>query len=153
MKIDYLFIDLDGVVADFDAARLHRHPDDFKHTPHCYTYLPTYPSVFTGIEWAKTLVGEDKIWFATKPPKRSPYAYSEKAAWVNQHFGEWGLHRLVITQDKSLLGTEFSVIIDDRPHKGNLPAFRGAIITFGTGSDKSLHWDDAITELRKILST
>ncbi len=153
MELDYLFIDLDGVAADFDAARMDRHPDDFKHTPLCYTYLPTYPGIFLGLEQVKLLVGEDKIWFASKPPKRSPYAYGEKAGWVQHHFGDWGLHRLIITQDKSLLGTEKSVIIDDRPHKGNLAAFRGKVITFGSGPNKSLHWNDAITDLQRILST
>ena len=131
MKFDNIFIDLDGVTADFDhgttAAGLE--PDIFKRQAGSYLWLPPVKDSIEAIQFLmKALPG--RVWFLTKPPKHTPYAYVEKALWVQRYFGDDGLHALIVTQDKSLIGTANSVLVDDRPHKANVENFRGVVFHF-----------------------
>ena len=131
--IDNIFIDLDGVVADFEHNMIkgEHDADTFKMLPGSYIWLPPIEGALVAIS-ALIRNFPDRIWFLTKPPKHSPYAYTEKALWVQRFFGDEGLHHLIVTQDKSLVGTEKSVIVDDRPHKGNVENFRGEVIHFAS---------------------
>jgi hypothetical protein len=146
-RVDYIFVDLDGVTFDFDCGfnDAGMSPNDFKHYPSAYVYLPLMLNAFQSIQILENIF-PGKVWFLTKPPKNSPYAYSEKALSVLNAFGSDWLHRLVISQDKSLLGTERSIIFDDRPHKANLKEFRGDIITFTS-------WQQALADLEELLTT
>jgi len=147
ISTDYVFVDLDGVIFDFDKGFTEKnmHPDDFKHTPGAYLYLDTVQGKKSIAAW-KLLnqLFPNRVWFLSKPPKHSPYSYSEKALAVMNVFGEDGLHKLILSQDKSLLGTEKSIIIDDRPEKANLPNFRGDIIVFE-------HWQQTLADLEEIM--
>jgi hypothetical protein len=88
-----------------------------------------------------------RVWFLTKPPANAPYVWAEKALWIRKHFGEEGLHNLIVTMDKSHIGTNKSVLIDDRPHKGGVSRFRGKLIHF----DKD--WDKAMDDLQNYQGT
>ena len=130
--IDEVFIDLDGVTADFEHemnAGGH-HADDFKLMPGSYLWLPPIKDALDSIHQLNKAFPA-RVWFLTKPPKFSPYAYVEKALWVQRYFGDDGLHQLIVTQNKSLVGTEKSILIDDRIHKGGVEQFRGTVIHFG----------------------
>ena len=130
-NIDDVFIDLDGVAADFEhgstAAGLE--PDIFKRQAGSYIWLPPVAESVEAIKYLM-LIMPGRVWFLTKPPKFTPYAYVEKALWVQRYFGDDGLHALIVTQDKSLVGTKKSVLVDDRPHKANVEKFRGVVIHF-----------------------
>lgn len=129
--IDDVYIDLDGVTADFMSACLASglEPDEFKHRPGSYLWLKPFPDALKAIELLRTAFPQ-RVWFLTKPPKGSPYAYGEKALWVQEHLGDEGLDHLIITQHKGKVGSTRSVLIDDRSHKGGVGEFRGTFIHF-----------------------
>ena len=130
--IDDVYIDLDGVTADFEKARdaLGHTSEQFKLTMGSYLWLELVEGALDSINYLRRLF-PDRVWFLTKPPKYSPYAYVEKALWVQRYFGNDGLHSLIVAQNKSLVGTSRSILVDDRPHKGGVDRFRGTVVFFG----------------------
>jgi len=68
------------------------------------------------------------IWFLTRPSTRNINCYSEKAQWILNHFGQWGVDRLIICPNKSLVKGEF--LIDDQGGFGQ-EEFEGTWIKFG----------------------
>lgn len=147
-SIDYIFVDLDGVAADFEhCIRAGHDPKIFKMQPGSYVWLPPIEGAIEAIQLLEEKF-PGKVWFLTKPPRFSPYAYVEKALWVQHHFGDEGLHRLIVAQDKSLMGTVNSIIVDDRPHKGGVDKFRGTVIHFG--SEETPNWAATIKKILAI---
>jgi 5'(3')-deoxyribonucleotidase len=142
VPIDRIFIDLDGVTADFDAglATLASHseieltPKQFKKLPGAYRNLPLVPGAAEAIKQLITLFGVEKIYFLSKPPKCNHEAWADKSEWVQKHFPQ--LHdNLILTRDKATCGTKDSVLIDDRPWKGNVVNFPGTVLHFGPIGD------------------
>jgi len=147
--IDFAYVDLDGVTADFEQGmrdRGHSDPKIYKYEPGAYTYLPFMPHAIEGIKSLRAAFGAERVWFLSKPPSGAPYVWAEKAIWVRHHLGEIGLHNLIITMDKSHVGTEKSVLFDDRPHKGGVSNFRGKLIHFDST------WQNALSDLRETLA-
>lgn len=144
--IDDIFVDLDGVTADFEdeQKKTPHEPDIFKRMPGSYIWLPPIKDALDAIQFLEK-AAPGRVWFLTKPPKHSPYAYVEKALWTQRYFGDEGLHRLIVTQDKSLMGTENSIIVDDRPHKANVPKFRGTVMHFGSPS--CIDWEQTLRNI------
>lgn len=128
-----LFIDSDGPVADFDYSLKAdgREADVFKLHAGIYLYLPVTRGAVDALQALKELDDADKlrVWILTKTPSNSPYAYTEKVLWYRQHF-PWLEDRVILTHDKSLLGSENDMLLDDRPHKANADKFRGTFVYF-----------------------
>jgi len=128
-----IYLDSDGVVCDFDAAlaRSGLSVEVFKHQPGTYLWLDIMPGATESLNILKALDDEDKlrVWILTKTPSRAPYAYTEKVLWYRQHF-PWLEDRVILTQDKHLMGTERDILLDDRPHKANADKFRGEFMLF-----------------------
>lgn len=132
-----IFIDSDGPVADFDhdlqASGLEA--DVFKHLPGIYLWLPVTEGAAAVLSILKKGDDENKfrVWILTKTPSGSPYAYTEKVLWYRRNF-PWLEDRVILTHDKSLMGTENDILIDDRPYKANADKFRGTFILFDTNA-------------------
>lgn len=128
-----VFLDSDGPIADFKASLVASgmHTDDFKYVPGVYLYLPVTPAASYVISWLKEFDDQDllRVWVLTRTPSGSPYAYTEKVLWYKQHF-PWLEDRVILSHDKSLLGTEHDFLLDDRPRKGNASLFRGTFVLF-----------------------
>lgn len=128
-----LLIDSDGVVADFDKALYATNlgVDEFKHKAGTYLWLPIMNGAKDALAFLKSLDdnGDIKVWIVTKTPSGCPYAYTEKVLWYRQHF-PWLEDRIILTHDKSLIGTENDFLVDDRPEKGNVKNFRGEFYHF-----------------------
>jgi len=128
-----VFLDSDGPIADFKSSLVASgmHTDDFKYVPGVYLYLPVTRGARVTIDWLKEFDDQDllRVWVLTKTPSGSPYAYTEKVLWYKQHF-PWLEDRVILSHDKSLLGTEDDFLLDDRPHKGNASLFRGTFVLF-----------------------
>ena len=130
-----IFIDLDGVLVDFD-----RHCRDNQITPdECKALLGAYQTMAPmehAIEAVATLVSMGfEVWLATKPPTGVAHAYADKAQWVFDNLPDMR-RRLILTHDKGLLGDAGDYLIDDRPHRANCEKFPGHLIHFGNyGND------------------
>lgn len=137
-----VFVDLDGVVVNFDAYRADRGftGDEVKKLPGAYLEMDPYPGAVAAV---RSLIGMGyEVWIATKPPTGIAHAYSDKAAWVMKHLPELK-RRIIITHDKGLLGDADDYLVDDRPHKANCESFKGTLIRFVNG----VTWADVLEQL------
>jgi 5'(3')-deoxyribonucleotidase len=153
-KLDLnLFIDSDGPVADFDHSLRAdgREADVFKLHAGIYLYLPVTKGAADALAALKELDDANKlrVWILTKTPSNSPYAYSEKVLWYRQHF-PWLENRVILTHDKSLLGGEKDMMLDDRPHKANADKFRGTFVYFDPENPVQ-SWDKFVIKVAERL--
>lgn len=145
------FCDSDGPVADFDKAlkKSGLHQDVFKHQPGTYLWLDVTPGAAEAIaklkEWDNQ--GLIRVFIATKTPSNSPYAYTEKVLWYREKF-PWLEDRVILTHDKSVLGTENDFLVDDRPHKGNASKFKGTFILFDVDKPEEC-WESVVTTVER----
>lgn len=140
-----VFVDMDGVIVDFDAFRqeLGMTGDEVKRMHGAYLAMPAIPGAIAAV---RSLIGMGfEVWIATKPPTGIAYAYSDKAAWVMNHLPELK-RRIIVTHDKGLLGDEGDYLCDDRPHKANCERFKGTLLRFVGG----YHWPQALDFFRSV---
>jgi 5'(3')-deoxyribonucleotidase len=126
-----IFIDLDGVIVDFDQYKLDLGitSDEIKRRPGAYLAMRPIPGA---IEAVRSLIGMGfEVWVASKPPTGVAFAYEDKAQWVFEHLPELK-RRLILTHEKGLLGEAGDWLIDDRPHKAKCGEFKGKLLAFGT---------------------
>src|ERR1044071_3029607 len=113
-----VFLDKDGVLADFDALRelLDMTGEEMKRLPGIFSLLRPIPGAIEGV---RSLIGMGyDVWVATKPPTGVAHAYADKARWVLDNLPELS-RKIIITHDKGMLGDEGDYLVDDRPHKAN----------------------------------
>lgn len=130
-----LFIDLDGVVADFVSA-MNTHPliEDIR-----YTQDPdTIPGIFrhlkpinAAIKSVKKLLKSPKydVYFLSTAPWNNPSAWTDKRIWLEEQFGDKISRKLILTHRKDLVKGD--ILIDDRPNNG-AKDFEGKWIHFGS---------------------
>lgn len=139
-----VFVDLDGVLVDFDRFRSERGltGEQVKAMPGAYLQMQAIEGAIGAV---RSLIGMGyEVWVATKPPTGVPHAYSDKAAWVMDHLPELK-RRIIITHDKGLLGDRNDFLCDDRPHKANCEQFPGVLLRFVDG----YHWPQALDFFRQ----
>lgn len=122
-----LFIDMDGVIVDFDKAKFEADltGEQIKKMPGAYFRMDPIPGALEAVNSAIGM-GYD-VWLATKPPTGYPHAYADKVAWVLRHIPHLK-RKIILTHDKGLLGGEADILVDDRPHKANCESFRGHLV-------------------------
>lgn len=147
-----VFIDLDGVVADFDRARKNhplRDKKEFKgradKIPNIYADLAPIKGAIDSINF---LFNHPKFdcYFLSSAPWDNPEAWTHKRLWVSKHFAEKYIRkRLILSHQKHFLNGD--VLIDDRIANGS-DKFEGLLILFG--SDKFPDWEAVINHLETI---
>jgi|SRR5271166_3097121 len=140
------FIDMDGVIVDFDGYVKEQgiEAGQLKLVPGTYSKLKAFPDAIEGLKMLEELGLE--VWIATKPPTGAAHAYAEKAAWVIDNLPHLK-RRIIITHDKGLLGDEGDFLVDDRPWKANCEKFRGQLIRFQNG----MTWPMAVEAIGTIV--
>lgn len=123
------YIDLDGVLADFeDSCRRHGHePSVHKMHPGAYRQLVPIQGAIAAIDDLEAMGLH--TWILSKIPGLNPGAASEKLEWVRQHLPSLE-DRVIITPDKGCVGTEQDLLVDDHPWWANAGAFRGKVFHF-----------------------
>jgi 5'(3')-deoxyribonucleotidase len=146
MKLVY--IDLDGVVADFVSA-MNTHPlrnelpfnKDPDTIPGLFRSLKPIESAISSVE--KLLHSEKyEVYFLSTAPWNNPSAWTDKRLWLAEQFGDIINRRLILTHRKDLVKGD--ILIDDRPNNGTKD-FEGELIKFG--SDEYPNWDSVINYL------
>ena len=107
-----VFIDLDGVCADFDGAiavHIKDPPEMFE--PVFFRNLKVLPGAKEGVQ---ALLDNPRleVYIGTKHTTKTDYSPSEKVGWVREHFPEL-VKRMCIVTDKNLLRGDY-LIDDDR---------------------------------------
>ena len=143
-----LFIDLDGVVADFVSA-MNTHPK--KEISPYDEHPDTIPHIFRDLKPIKGAIKAVNIlldatnynvYFLSTAPWDNPSAWTDKRLWIEEQFGEKINRRLILTHRKDLVKGD--ILIDDRPSNG-AKDFEGKWIHFG--SEKFPDWSSVIRHL------
>jgi 5'-nucleotidase len=130
-----LYIDLDGVIADFTSA-MNSH--ELRTTPPYDEHPDTIPNIFRhlsplpySIQSVNTLLNLNKyeIYFLSTAPWNNPSAWTDKRLWLEEQFGDIINRKLILTHRKDLLSGD--LLIDDRPNNG-VEKFQGEWIQFGS---------------------
>jgi len=147
MKI--IYIDLDGVVADFEKGRS-EHPlssiTPYKGRPDklpgVYENLEPIAGAIDAVNYL--LNSEDfDVYFLSTAPWDNPEAWMHKRLWIAKYFDEKLIRkRLILSHHKHLLIGDF--LIDDRRFNG-ASEFKGDWLHFG--SDEYPNWDTVLASL------
>ena len=143
-----LFIDLDGVIADFVSA-MTSHP--LKNTPPYDEHPDTIPHIFRNLkplEGALKAVNQllesnsYEVYFLSTAPWDNPSAWTDKRLWLEDQFGDKINRKLILTHRKDLIKGD--ILIDDRPNNG-AAQFDGEWIHFG--SETYPNWEAVLNYL------
>ncbi len=154
-----LYIDLDGVAADFEKkmAEIAPHiflgdgPDYEERSKMVDEVVKIHHTMFeelepmeNAIESINILMGHFDVYFLSTPMWAVPESFSGKRRWVEQHFGDSIKKRLILTHRKDLVIGDF--LIDDRLKNG-AENFKGYHIHFGTKDFPN--WETVVNFLKE----
>ena len=128
-----VFVDMDGVLADFDLAAKRVQAildkpvshEEIKRTPGWYLNLPPIPGAIEGFQ---ALSKKYNTFILSTPSWINVSSWGEKRLWVAEHLGDAAYKRLILSHDKGLFSGK--ALIDDRDST-NQPNFGGLHIHFG----------------------
>lgn len=131
-----IYLDMDGVIADFDRAMREQGKTayDLKLTPGAYINLHPYPGAINGVHELIKL--GYFVMVLTKPPTKNPYSTSEKILWIYRELPILKDH-VIITPDKGCVGTEIDFLVDDHPEWANAHSFPGTLVHFNATGEPS----------------
>ena len=143
-----LYIDLDGVIADF-ISEMHSHP--LREIPPYDEHPDTIPNIFRNLKLIEGAIAsvnqlleseKYEVYFLSTAPWNNPSAWTDKRLWLEELFGDVINRKLILTHRKDLVKGD--ILIDDRPNNG-AKDFEGEWIHFG--SDDYPDWNMVLNYL------
>ena len=113
-----IYVDMDGVIADFDKAAKE---GGWTHRPDLKVNFRNLDLVYGAQDALLKLNQDFDIFIATTPPWSRPNVWGEKREWIGEHF-PWLKRKMVLTHRKDLLIGD--ILIDDSRWRGQ-PDFQG----------------------------
>lgn len=136
-----IFIDMDGVLANFDKA-VDQNPDVKR--PDLVLDFSKFEPMPGAKDAVKELIdmGHD-LFIATTPPWNHPSAWGQKRDWVEEHFPALK-RKMFLTHRKDLLMGD--ILIDDTNFRGQ-PDFKGTWFHFGR---QGIDWEFVVRTIKNI---
>lgn len=141
-----LYIDLDGVCANFDKRVLELYPGlnlvskvdrgDVidKICESSENFFIELEPIKDSVESILELSSHYEIYFLSTPMYNVPASYTHKRIWLEKHFQDFAKKKLILTHRKDLCIGHF--LVDDRTKNG-AGEFKGVHIHFGQGNFKT----------------
>jgi 5'(3')-deoxyribonucleotidase len=145
-----LYFDMDNVLVDFSSgiARLseetrNEYAERLDEAPGIFSLMEPLPGAIDAVQ---LLSQHFDVYILSTAPWKNLSAWSDKAAWVQKHFGDDKessfYKRLIISHHKNLNKGDF--LIDDRTKNG-AGKFEGELILFG--SERFPDWESVTAYL------
>ena len=127
-----IFIDMDGVIADFEKAsnefqRIHGKTN----RPDKWVDYRNLDVIEGAIEAVAKLNADHEVFIASTPPWTRPEVWGHKREWIGEHF-PYLKRRIILTHRKDLLIGD--ILIDDSRFRGQ-PDFQGEWYWFNKNWD------------------
>ena len=123
-----IFIDMDGVISDFEKAAKE---GGFDKRPDLHVDYRNLDVVYGAIEAVAKLNADHEVFIASTPPWTRPEVWSDKREWIEDHFPILK-RKLILTHRKDLLIGD--ILIDDSRYRGQ-PDFQGEWYWFNKNWD------------------
>ena len=140
-----IFIDMDGVIADFEKAsnefqRIHGKTN----RPDKWVDYRNLDVIEGAIEAVAKLNADHEVFIASTPPWTRPEVWGHKREWIGEHF-PYLERKIILTHRKDLLIGD--ILIDDSRYRGQ-PDFQGEWFWFNKNWNNK-NWEACIEWIYK----
>ena len=151
MKKPIIYIDMDGVLVDFESAltkvspeMLEKFAGEYDNIPGIFALMDPVPGAFEAVDRLKE---KYDLYILSSSPWENPTALGDKLAWVKKYFGGDGqenifFRKVIFSSVKHL--NRGDILIDDRTANG-AGDFLGRHIHFG--SSEFPNWQSVLNSL------
>ena len=141
-----IFIDMDGVIADFEKAsnefqRIHGKTN----RPDKWVDYRNLDVIEGAIEAVAKLNADHEVFIASTPPWTRPEVWGHKREWIEEHF-PYLKRKLILTHRKDLLIGD--ILIDDSRFRGQ-PDFQGEWFWFNKNWNNR-NWEACLEWILKL---
>ena len=142
-----IFIDMDGVIADFEkaaeSAALEKGVLKLSR-PDLFVNYRTLSVIDGAIEAVAKLNADHEVFIASTPPWTRPEVWGHKREWIGEHFPDLK-RKIILTHRKDLLIGD--ILIDDSRYRGQ-PDFQGEWFWFNKNWNNK-NWEACIEWIYK----
>jgi 5'-nucleotidase len=131
MKKEKVYVDMDGVMCNFDDASSQARIDNPTqlYPQSQWGFFLKLAEIPGAVEGIRKLQEKYDVWVLTRPSFKNVNCFTEKAQWILDHYDFQLLEKTIMCGDKSLLKGEY--LIDDR-NTDKQSEFEGEWIEFGS---------------------